>query len=86
MARVEPPSEMPYRRGSGCELCGAHEPLHRVELNESSGSTVAGNYRCPRVAYICDAHREVEPHVYRPPHATPVPGTTFRAPQRETLW
>ena len=82
----EPPREFPFRRGSGCEICGAEGPLRRVVLKESSGSAVAGNYKAPRVAYICGAHGTALATVLRPPHSTRAAGTTRLEPQKERLW
>jgi hypothetical protein len=79
------PETMPYRRGDGCELCGAAGPLRRMTLLPPGGTT--GRYHLARVVYVCGAHAaDAEPRSIAPPHRTTAEGTTAERPQEEGLW
>ena len=80
-------TEMPYKRGAGCELCGAHEPLRRVALSPPSGDK-GGNYRLARAIYVCFAHAddEIAGAPRKAPARTTRAGTSRRQPQTEALW
>jgi hypothetical protein len=73
---------MPYRRGGGCDICGARVPLERVVLRELQRA--AAGLQLERVAYVCDAHELGE--VVRPPARTMAAGTTRLRPQQEELF
>jgi len=73
-------SDMPYKRGPGCDICGARVPLHRVELTPGSRSKLA------RAAYICDGHPDHEGAPLRAPHTSMAEGTSRLRPQLDNLF